>query len=101
MTAQTEKFKTTQREDTAKQPDDGSRRRFLKASSMLGLAAAFSPGTIGAAFADSKSKTAQTEDIIMAQTSAAAQATGNAAIRPFQVNFPDADLADLRRRITP
>ena len=56
MTAQTEKFKTTQREDTAKQPDNRSRRRFLKASSMLGLAAAFSPRTIGAAFADSKSK---------------------------------------------
>src|SRR5262244_3216938 len=99
MTAQTEKSKTTQTEDAVKQPDDRSRRRFLKTSSMLGLAAAFSPRTIGSAFADSKSKTAQTEDIIMAQTSAAAQATGNAAIRPFQLNFPDADLADLRRRI--
>jgi uncharacterized protein (DUF1501 family) len=40
-----------------KQPDDRSRRRFLKGSSMLGLAVAFSPVTIGEAFADSKSKT--------------------------------------------
>jgi uncharacterized protein (DUF1501 family) len=42
-----------------KQPEDRSRRRFLKASSMLGMAVAFSPGTIGEAFADSKSKTTQ------------------------------------------
>ena len=40
-----------------KQPDDRSRRGFLKASSMLGLAVAFGPATIGEAFADSKSKT--------------------------------------------
>ena len=40
-----------------KQPEDRSRRRFLKASSMLGLAVAFSPETIVEAFADSKSKT--------------------------------------------
>jgi len=30
-----------------KQPDDRSRRCFLKASSMLGLAVAFTPGTTG------------------------------------------------------
>src|SRR5207247_9419915 len=51
MTAQTEKSKTTQSEDTMKRPDEASRRRFLKASSMFGLAVAFSPGTIGEAFA--------------------------------------------------
>jgi hypothetical protein len=39
-----------------KEPDDRSRRRFLKASSILGLAAAFSPATIGEAFADSAPK---------------------------------------------
>ncbi|HYP67587.1 MAG TPA: twin-arginine translocation signal domain-containing protein [Thiobacillaceae bacterium] len=39
-----------------KQSDDKSRRRLLKASSMLGLAVAFSPGTIREALADSKSK---------------------------------------------
>ncbi len=55
MTTQTKKFKTTQQEDSMEQPDDRSRRRFLKASSMLGLAVAFSSGTIGGAFADSKS----------------------------------------------
>ncbi len=37
-----------------KEPDDRSRRCFLKASSMLGLAAAFRPATISEAFADSR-----------------------------------------------
>ena len=69
QTVQTKKSKTTQREDTMKQPDDRSRRHFLKASSMLGLAVAFSPGMIREAFADSKSKTPQQEDT-MSQTSA-------------------------------
>jgi hypothetical protein len=32
-----------------KQPDDRSRRRFLQASSLLGLAVAFNPGTTGEA----------------------------------------------------
>jgi hypothetical protein len=45
-----------------KQPDDRSRRCFLKASSMLGLAAVFSPATIGEAFADLKSKTTLKEN---------------------------------------
>jgi hypothetical protein len=52
----------TQKENTMKQLDDRSRRRFLKASSMLGLAVAFSPGTTDEAFADSQSKTIQKED---------------------------------------
>ena len=34
------------------EPDDRSRRCFLKASSMLGLAVAFRRATIGEAFAD-------------------------------------------------
>ena len=37
-----------------KEPDGRSRRCFLKASSMLGLAVAFRPATIGEAFADSR-----------------------------------------------
>jgi nitrous oxide reductase len=53
-----------------KQPDDRSRRRFLQASSLLGLAVAFGPGTTGEAFADSQSKTIQKEDA-MTQGSAA------------------------------
>lgn len=44
-----------------KQPNDRSRRSFLQASSMLGLAVAFNPGTIGEAFADSKSTNTQKE----------------------------------------
>jgi uncharacterized protein (DUF1501 family) len=40
-----------------KQPEGRSRRSFLKTGSMLGLAVAFSPGMIGEAFIDSKSKT--------------------------------------------
>ncbi|MFZ0639331.1 MAG: twin-arginine translocation signal domain-containing protein [Candidatus Acidiferrales bacterium] len=42
-----------------KQPDVKSRRGFLQASSMLGLAVAFGSATIGEAFADSKSKTTE------------------------------------------
>src|SRR5512144_684324 len=85
-----------------KPPDDSSRRRFLKANSMLGLAVAFSPGTIGEAWADSTSKTPQQEDT-MSQTSATQQGSEQAAdknaIRPFQVKVPEAELTDLRRRI--
>ena len=79
-----------------KEPDDRSRRCFLKASSRLGLAAVLRP-TIGEAFADSQSNTAQKENT-MTQTSAT-QAAGQTAIRPFQVNVPEAELTELRRRI--
>ena len=37
-----------------REPDGRSRGCFLKASSMLGLGAAFMPPTIGEAFADSR-----------------------------------------------
>ena len=66
---------------------------------MLGLAAAFSPGTNGEAFADSQSNTAQKENT-MTQSSAtqrgSEQAADKTAIRPFQVNVPEAELAELR-----
>jgi pimeloyl-ACP methyl ester carboxylesterase len=85
-----------------KRADDKSRRCFLKASSMLGLAVAFSSATISEAFADSKFKTTAKEDN-MAQTSAAQRGSEQAAdkttIRPFHVNFPESDVAELRRRI--
>src|SRR5271168_4464823 len=88
--------------NTKKQPDDTSRRGFLKGSSMLGLAVAFSPGTTGAAFVDSQSKTIRKEDT-MTQSSAtqrgSEQATDKTTIRPFQVNVPEAELTELRRRI--
>jgi pimeloyl-ACP methyl ester carboxylesterase len=74
-----------------KQPDDQSRRDFLKASTMLGLAAVFSPGTISTAFADSKKK-----ENIMSQASATEHAVD---IRPFEVDYPEAVLTDLRRRV--
>jgi pimeloyl-ACP methyl ester carboxylesterase len=82
-----------------KQPDNGSRRCFLKAGSMLGLAVAFSPATIGEAFADSKSKTTPKENT-MTQTGATQRGSEQAdAIRPFHVNFPQTELTELRRRI--
>jgi pimeloyl-ACP methyl ester carboxylesterase len=83
-----------------KQPDDRSRRGFLKASSALGLAVAFGATTIGEAFADSKSKTTEGA---MNQGSAtqrgSEQPADKTAIRPFHSNFPETELADLRRRI--
>jgi pimeloyl-ACP methyl ester carboxylesterase len=79
------------------EPDDRSRRCFLKASSMLGLAAAFGPATIGEALADSQSNTTQKENT-MAQATAT-QAADKTTIRPFQVNVPEAELTELRRRI--
>jgi pimeloyl-ACP methyl ester carboxylesterase len=81
-----------------KQPDERSRRRFLKEGSMLGLAAALSPVTIGEAFANSKSKPTQTEDT-MTESSASEQTSDKTAIRPFQVNVPQTELTELRRRI--
>jgi pimeloyl-ACP methyl ester carboxylesterase len=58
---------------------------------MLGLAAVFSPGTISTAFADSKKK-----ENVMSQASATEHAVD---IRPFEVDFPEAVLTDLRRRV--
>src|SRR4051794_869499 len=79
-------------------PDNKSRRGFLKASSMLGLAAAFAPANI----AFSKSRTTQEENTMSPASATQAgneQAAGTNAIRPFQVNFPQAELTDLRRRV--
>src|SRR5215212_1256905 len=84
-----------------KEPEERSRRRFLRASSMLGLAVAFSPGTMVEAFAGSKSRINEEDN--MTQTSATQpageQVSDKTAIRPFQFNFPDAELTDLRRRV--
>ena len=72
---------------SAIEPDDRSRRCFLKASSKLGLAVAFKAATIGEAFAESR--IAGKEDT-MTQSSAtqrdSEQATDKTTIRPFQVN---------------
>ena len=80
-----------------KEPDDRSRRSFLKAGSVLGVAAAFRPAMMGEAFADSKSNTTQ-KGTIMAQATAT-QGADKTTIRPFQVNVPEAELTEMRRRI--
>src|ERR1700726_4189426 len=71
-------------------------RCFLKTSSMLGLAGALNPSAVSELLAASMSKSSKEE--IMAQTTASRAADKN-AIRPFHVNFPAAELTDLRRRI--
>jgi pimeloyl-ACP methyl ester carboxylesterase len=81
-----------------KQPVERSRRRFLKVSSMFSLAVAFSPGTIAKAFVNSKSRTNKKEKS-MTDIGAAQQGADKTAIRPFQFNFADAELADLRKRV--
>ena len=88
-------------EDDMKQADIRSGRCFLKASAILGVAAAFNPGTIRTAFVNSNipvEEKSMTTPIAVQQTTK--PATDNSAIRPFQkVNFPEAELTELRRRI--
>ena len=79
-----------------KHPNEKSRREFLEASSMLGVAIAFDPRMIGEAFPNPKSKS-NTRRHGMGQTSA--RATDTTAIRPFHVSVPEAEVNDLRRRI--
>src|SRR5882672_9856088 len=102
MKSQNNDSKTSPRPAALKQPDDGSRRRFLKASSIFSLAVAFIPSPIADAFANSKSKTTQEEET-MTQTSAtqpaSEQAADKTAIRPFHFEAPQSDLTDLRQRI--
>ena len=69
------------------QLSNNSRRRFLKASTMLGVGAAFSQDLIANAFADTQ------------LTAIPSQPNGTGAIRPFHVKFSEQELADLRRRI--
>ena len=66
---------------------DNSRRRFLKASTMLGLGAAFSQDLIGKAFANPQ------------PNSISSQPNSTGGIRPFHVKFSEQELADLRSRI--
>lgn len=81
------------------QADDGSRRRFFKANSMLGLAAAFGAATIGAPFADSTSDKANSNSEATAPRQGGGQAADKTSIRPFYVSFPEAELTDLRTRV--
>src|SRR5262245_16599861 len=81
-----------------KQPHVRSRRHFIRASSMFGLVAAFCPTLIREAFANPKLKTIKKENA-MTQSSGTEEASDKTAIRPFQFNVTDAELADLRRRV--
>src|ERR1700721_3592488 len=87
-----------------KQADDRTRPYFLKVSSILGAAVAFSLRASAEAFADSKRKTTPLENAVT-RTSAREQDAGQAAdknaIRPFQVNIPETELTKLTRRIKP
>src|SRR5262245_56585481 len=68
-----------------------SRRRFLGVAAMSVAAARLS--VFSGAIAQSSE---ETEGALMSRTTIGSQTT---EIRPFNVNFPEADLADLRRRI--
>ncbi|HKE55664.1 MAG TPA: epoxide hydrolase, partial [Pyrinomonadaceae bacterium] len=98
MNPQNNNSKTRQTTAALKQPIESSRRRFLKASSIFSLAVALTPSNIADAFTKSKSRTDQKEDF-MIQPSATQPQTDKTAIRPFQFNFSDAELADLRQRV--
>lgn len=80
------------------QSDERRRRRFLKLSSMLGLAAAFSPRAIGETFMKSETDIVE-ENMTQTSATAATEQADKTSIRPFQFSFIDAELADLRRRI--
>jgi pimeloyl-ACP methyl ester carboxylesterase len=85
-----------------KEPDDKSRRGFLKASSMMGLAVAISPAAIGEAFVDSKSKgnlKGETMTESGATKRATEQTSHNTAIRPFHISFPASEITEMRRRV--
>jgi pimeloyl-ACP methyl ester carboxylesterase len=83
------------------QTDERSRRRFLKVSSIFGLAVAFTPNRIANAFKNPKPNTTQEEGMMKATSAAqgSVQATDKSSIRPFQFTFTDAELTDLRRRV--
>jgi len=72
------------------------RRRFLGAAAMSLAAAPFGMMASGNAQPSSGSSAAGAAPA-PAKTGAAAD---DSSIRPFHVNFPDADLADLRRRVS-
>src|SRR4030095_11314783 len=91
MTAQAE---NTQAENLD-HPENRSRRRFLKTSSILGLAAAVNPRTIFGELAEPRGNTSE----VTIENSVIALPDDGTGIRPFKFSFSDAQLADLRRRI--
>jgi hypothetical protein len=83
----TQTLKRPDEDDPTTRSDDSSRRRFLKVSSMLGLAVAFSPRTIVETFAHSKAGITKKENIVTQTTATGTeQAADKTAIRPFQLH---------------
>jgi pimeloyl-ACP methyl ester carboxylesterase len=85
-----------------KQPEEKSRRGFLKTGSMLGLAVAFGPAAIGEVFAESKPEDNSKEGVMNEASGtkrATEQASGGEAIRPFHFNFPASEVTELHRRV--
>lgn len=66
---------------------NSSRRSFLKATSLVGFGTVVESGIVGRVFAEDQA------------TQNSKGPSGAGLIRPFQVNVPDSELADLRRRI--
>jgi pimeloyl-ACP methyl ester carboxylesterase len=83
-------------EDPMKQSGEYSRRRFLKASSLLGLAAAFSPA-VGESVEQTEFEGVQPEDAPV--QSGANKGSGGNAIHAFRIDVPEAELTDLQTRI--
>ncbi len=84
------------------QPENSSPRYFVKGSSMLVLAVAFSLAMTGDGFAGSKSKTTQKDDTMnqISGTQRGGEPSNDKnGIRPFHMNFPQAELTEMRRRI--
>jgi hypothetical protein len=86
-------------ESTMIRANENSRRFFLKASSMLGLRAVFSPAAIGETFGNSNSSLVETLRRSNPAPGGADPADEKNTFRPFHVSVPDAELADLRRRV--
>ncbi|HET9525288.1 MAG TPA: epoxide hydrolase [Pyrinomonadaceae bacterium] len=82
---------------------DGSRRRFLKASSTFGLAVVFRAGTMRDAFAGANYGVNQEEEAVTKSSATqrtSEQPADKTAIRTFpKLNVPEAELTELRRRI--
>jgi len=84
------------------EPHDNSRRDFLKAGSMLGLAAALGPVTTSGALELATSSAGRQERPVTplaTETRDHDRVSTDPSIRPFHVSVSDAEQADLRRRI--
>ena len=83
-------------------PHDSSRRRFVRETSVLGLAVALGPAALREVFARTTSRATREADTMtgtIAPPAAAGTAAGAADVRPFRFSVADADIADLRRRV--